>query len=222
MMKIEVYKCKYTGKLFELEDRADYLKHTRKAREKRKAEQELARIRKEFKDWFAAEKEKIVHVDMIVPWVMSNQKYLMKAWNSFQEAKNSIFRDDFYDTDEFTSMTMDFRYSDFVSNSHSCPRNGVQNWGGDKKLPDGSLAPTGYPGWSGNFESTLKRDKKHNSSYPTGAFMRWLDIQVGSGGGGNEHTGYDFKIFLADWPGLQVQVEDEERDRIVRKLKGIR
>ena len=51
---------------------------------------------------------------------------------------------------EFTKF--DLRWSDEVSNSHSCPVGGVENWGGRVKMPDGTDAPRGYPGWTGRVD----------------------------------------------------------------------
>jgi len=206
-MIIEVYKCKTTGKLFEMHEKSKYLTHIRKVRKELNAKREYAKIKTEFKDWLDAEKDQIAELDEIVPWVLKNQKHIMKAYNAFGGGN---WGDKAHpDTDTFTKLTLTGKYSDSVPNTHSCPSIGVTNWGGRV-----SGAPRGYPGYHCRIEGTLIRDKKHNGSYPANDIMKLIGIHTSTGGGGNESWGYSAEVFLADWPGL-------ERTMIVNKLKGI-
>jgi hypothetical protein len=206
-MKIEVYKCRFTGTLFELGQKKEYIKHLKELRKNMKADREYQRIRNTFDKWLAEEKEKIVHVDMIAPWLLKNQQYLMKSCNAMD--CHAWLSDNFFPaTDEFTKIEMTARYSPSVSNTHSCPHNGVTNWGGRVKG-----APTGYPGFKINVSGTLKRAKKHMSAYPYSAIFKLVRIHATAGGGGNENWSYCGEIFLADWPGLGQQL-------LADKLRG--
>lgn len=46
-------------------------------------------------------------------------------------------------------LSFKLSWSNSVSNSHCCPRNGVRNWGGKETYSDGTAKPRGYPGWHG-------------------------------------------------------------------------
>lgn len=97
------------------------------------------------------------------------------------------------------------RFSDQISNTHDCPKNGVTNWG---RKPG---SPTGYPGLSGRvtFEYT-STDSREIPSWVTDMF-RSLSINTGSGGGGTKREGgkiiaytgeYEVRIYAGDWPEL--------------------
>jgi hypothetical protein len=207
-MKVQVYKCRFTGTIFGFEDKPKYIKHLKKLRDEMKEQREYAKLRREFSTWLAAEKEKIVSIDMLTPWIQKNQKYLMKVFNTPGCSSWSV-KDKWYpETDEIVEIKFDVRYSDHVSNSHSCPHNGVTNWGARNKN-----APTGYPGFTGRVAGKTKRDKKHINHYPTGDLLKMIGIRPGTGGGGNKGWGWSTELFLADWPGLSQQV-------LVEKLQG--
>lgn len=197
-MKIQAYKCRFTGKVFELSQKDKYITHLKELRKEMNKKRKYASIKKIHYDWLAAEKEKIVHIDMIVPWILKNQKHLMEAFNALRIDPSSKF---YTKTDEFTSITLSAKYSTHVSNGWSRPHNGVKNWCGQHKD-----LPTGYPGFVGRMSGILKRDRKHGGQYPYGNLMRMIGINAECGGGGNESWVYDIKLFLADWPGLSQSV----------------
>ncbi len=119
---------------------------------------------------------------------------------------------------EFTEFSL--RWSDSVSNSHSCPIGGVTNWGGREKMKDGSPAPSGYPGWTGRVEWICAWPKEWDGHYLGGDIFSAGSFRTGrqrahtgtGGGGGMRYSekhkcyvmshGYDFRIYAADWPGL--------------------
>lgn len=223
-MKIKAYKSARTGDIFE--KRKDYKKHVlaiRKGRmQARAARDEKIREMK----WFYEERAKIQFVEDIIPWIMDNQIALIKLCNKYGD-RCWFDRKMKPDTDEYTKMEFSkywdtpgiLTYSDTISNTHECPDNGVTNWGG--KNPD---APTSYPGFSGRIEGTLKRARKDMADYPTSDFLKFIGIKTGSGGGGNEHWGYDCRVFIDDWPGIKARIEAERyeynKDLIAYKLKG--
>lgn len=112
-------------------------------------------------------------------------------------------------------ITQDLRWSDSISNTHSCPHNGVENWGGRVVG-----APHGYPGWAGRIEWLVAWPREFDGIYlggdlfSRGSFRSGRQrAHTGTGGGGgmtysNKHKcdvqkfGYDFRIYAADWPGM--------------------
>lgn len=202
-MKITVNKCPRTGKLFECDKK--YAEHEEKIRQSDAKIHHMQKVKDEFATWLKEEKEKITAVDMLAPWLLKNQRMIMDVCTV---SGNSLGDYTFYATDEFVRIDFErVHYSPLVSNSHSCPKGGVTNWGRDKNLP------TGYPGWSGRVTGSLTRASKHMHSYPYSRFLNMVSIKTGTGGGGNDGWGYDVKIFLDDWPGLAQQV-------LFEKLKG--
>ena len=216
-MKVTVNKCPDTGKLFE-DDKKYKLHRAKVLREKKSVAREKA-IKNNFFDWLADEKKSIITVDMIVPWFMKNQRTIMDAANaglrwpsSPWSTYSSKFRDD--DVYENVSITS-VRYSKTVSNTHNCPVGGVTNFMCRDDLPQG------YEGWWCRISGTLVRTGKMYE-YPYSSGLHLVGINTGSGGGGNEDWSYDAKIFLADWPGLQHEIDIAEQDEIVKRLKGQR
>jgi len=210
-MRVQVRKCRFTGKIFEEKDLKKYATHLKKLRAELTEKRRLNIVRETFKSWLRKEKKKILHPDDIPEWFLKNQRMIMDAVNAGMGDRNEKF----YASDEFTKFEFDtVRYSPLVSNTHSCPDNGKTNWHCDNSLPKG------YPGWTCNVKGKLKRHSSHMGSYPYGAALNIVGLKTGTGGGGNERWGYGVSIFLADWPGLQDTVDNMERDQIVAKLKG--
>ena len=207
-MRITAYKCRFTGEIFELDQRKKYIKHLTELREDMRLQREYDSLKKNFKTWLAAEKEKLVHVDMICPWILENQKRLMKTFNALNKGR---WGDKWHPiTDEITELKLSVKFNPHVSNSHACPHNGVTNW-----CAKDPTKPTGYPGFHGRIDGKTKRAKKHMSQYPTGDLLNMIGIRHGTGGGGNESWGWGWgtELFLADWPELSQQL-------MFDKLKG--
>ena len=70
------------------------------------------------------------------------------------------------------------KYNDMVSNTHSCPKNGVENF---MCKPDN---PLGYPGFSGVLWYRTEKDHKPKNTFHK--FPKSL-IHTGSGGEGYAH-----------------------------------
>lgn len=226
-MKTEVYKCRFTGKIFEKKDKKEYINHLSSIRKEKKTRRMKRNIEREFDIWITEEKMKISHVDMIVPWMLSKQKELMEWHNKLDCYSKSIFNGKFYlDTDTLCISNIDVNYQDSVSNSHACPANGVTNFMGDANLP------RGYPGFYGSIKGYLVRHRSHMSDYPTSSLLKMIGLRTGSGGGGNESWYYSLSVFIADWPGLIQQWTDmefdkacqrheQEKDNIISRLRNI-
>lgn len=208
MPQIIAWQSSYTNEVFT--EKSKYEAHNRRRAAARRARNKELLEKKTFADWLAEEKENICTVDEIAPWILLNQRKLMDTANKYGYFS---FNDKFFDDDNFTAIEIyQANYSNSVSNTHSCPHNGVTNWGGRNKMPDGSAAPRGYPGWSANIKGALARSKSRMGAYPYDGIMKLIKLHTGTGGGGNNDWRYDCKIFLADWPGLSTQL-------IVNKLK---
>jgi len=196
IMRVQVHKCRVTGKIFEDKNRAKYILHLKNIRARQKELRLHERIRDEFPAWLTKERSEIYDPEDIIPWFLKNQRYIMDAANAITFANHDSY-EKFQPADRFDDLKYErIRYNPFVSNSHSCPDNGVQNWGGK------DMNPKSYPGWEGHIIGKLLRPPKHNSSYPYGEALNIVGIKTGSGGGGNESWGYDIKLFLDDWTGL--------------------
>lgn len=226
-MKVQAWKCPYTGKLFELEDRAKYIASRRKGRKEFLRQQEADNLRATWKAWLHEEKLKITRPEQIPAWFLKNQKKIMDASNAINGG-HRWFNDTFVPEDEFTELKFsEPKFSERVSNTHCCPEGGVQNFMCD------DTKPRGYVGWTSYVNGTLVRPAKHNSSYPYSGALKLVGIHTGTGGGENINFGYDIKIFLDDWPGLKGAVTrirrlaavakvKREREEIIRRLKGRR
>lgn len=212
MPQILVYKCPRTGKLFE--EQTAYRNHLAKlARARRKVKQENY-IKNTFFDWLDDQRtNKVMSINDIPQWLLDNQRTIMDAVNAIP-GRWTGFGDKFYDDDLFTAIRFERPYwSTLVSNSHSCPKGGVQNWGSKGTFADGTPKPTGYPGWSLRVAGSLQRHKKNMSSYPASSLFNIVGIHTGTGGGGNESFGWDSKIFAEEWPGAAAGV-------VFQKLAG--
>lgn len=199
MPQILVWKCPQTGKLFE--EQQKYKNHLAVLAKARRKVKQQNYIKSAFFEWLDDERSnKVLSINDIPQWLLNNQQTIMDAvcaipghWASFD--------DKFADGDSFTRIEFgnSTRWDANLSNSHSCPRGGVQNWGGKGMFADGTPKPNGYPGWGLRVSGSLKRNKKLMSSYPASALFNIVGIYTGTGGGGNENFGWDAKVFAQEW-----------------------
>jgi len=217
-MRVQVRKCRVTGKLFEDKDLKKYAIHLKNLRADRAEKLHLARIRDTFSNWLKEEKEVILFPEDIPEWFLKNQRKIMDAVSAglLPDASKPVMYDKrFFKTDIFTELNFEKPvYKASVSNSHVCPHNGVENWSRETDKP------MGYPGWTTYVRGTLDRNKKHIHNCPVTSALNMVGLRTGSGGGGCERWGYGVSIFLADWPGLKEAVDNMERDLIIRRLQG--
>jgi len=98
---------------------------------------------------------------------------------------------------KLVSIDLEVRWNDFASNSHSCPLDGVTNWGGYKSKED---VPRNYPGWTGRINYKLDKD------YPGFGSEYFSNprcgIHTGSGGGSYLSLSYQVTLFESDWPKM--------------------
>lgn len=213
--KSKAYICPWTNELYAT--KRSYVTHLKRLREDRmhRRAKQLRHQRKLEDLWNQPD------FDSVIRWIHLNPEVFWenakrRGWHSDEPRWDKI-RDTFTVTIEHLSLS----YSDTVSNSHSCPRNGVTNWGGDKKLKDGSPAPRGYPGFSGRITYKTSHEPLSFASN----IMEGTGINTGTGGGGGNNTfSYDVKFFLDDWPGIANQIKEEkekyEREKLIDMIKN--
>ncbi len=201
------YVCPWTESLFAT--KRGYVKHLSDLRETRMhSRARRNRWQKKFEDFY----NQPTFAD-VIRWVEINPEFFFDSASRFslRDRKDlDQIRKDFW----VRITYLDLRWSDTVSNSHSCPRGGTTNWGSK----DGR--PTGYPGWHGNIEFQVSHDIGFGSDV-----FRGLGINTGTGGGtSNNRYGFEVKFFAADWPGiynpLLKQKDDFEKDHLLDTIKS--
>lgn len=213
--KAKAYICPWTGDLYATKrSYVSHLKRLRTDRMHRRARQ--LRHQRRLEDmWSQPDFDSVVrwiHLHPEVFWENAKRR----GWHSDGSRWDKI-----RDTFEVKITHLRLTYSDHVSNSHSCPRNGVTNWGGDKKLKDGTPAPRGYPGFSGSIGLHMPVEPL---SFASNVF-EGTGIHTGTGGGGGGgYYRYEVKFFLDDWPGIAERIradrERYERDNLINMIKN--
>ncbi len=240
MSQILVWKCDETGKLFE--DKNKYKGHLSKLARERNTKRKLmvaeAIADQKWNELYECEQTIEQWRDMVIAnqnmfWAEAAKadpydwKYVGKPHS---RGKNGVVCP-IPELLEFT--TFDVRWSPSVSNSHSCPHNGVTNWG--VRDPD---APTSYPGWSGRVEWIVRWPKEWDGVYLGSDLFKGLfgnggrqRAHTGTGGGGGmrysekhkchvQSFGYDFKMFAADWPGMARVVGMQQLEEVLRGARA--
>lgn len=203
MSVITAYKCDHDGKIFE--DKGEYQKHLRKLARIRVQERKIEQAyQAEQKWWHDNFWNKVRSLAQLQAAIMLHANAL--AANGI---KNCPLDEELILNPLVKLTTFTLRYSDTVSNSHSAPHNGVENWGNRK--PD---APTSYPGWRGSIGYVVATDAKHQNQHSGGSAM-WKGTRIHSGtGGGSNHRyekqffqtyNYDFILFEDDWPAMKEE-----------------
>ena len=228
------------GKIFE--DKAKYQRHLRKLATHRRAQRQLKIAEAEADAAWAELYEREQSIEQWAQMVIDNQHLFWAEaargnsydWNQVGkklERKKSATAMPAPRLLEFTEF--DLYWSDCVSNTHSCPHNGVTNWG--QHRPENAHLPKGYPGWTGNIQWMCEWPLEFKGFYlgsdlfSGGSFCSGRQrAHTGSGGFRGEgykekygcetqSSGYDFKLFAADWPGLARYYE---KQKMWNALKG--
>lgn len=186
----KAYQCPWTDKVFAT--KAAYRKHLSELRENRMHKRARENIRNRKLDDLINQ----TSFEDIVNWIETNPEFFfdgaIKFGHSGWATRRAHLREDFW----IKITYLDLRWSDSVSNSHSCPRGGVTCWS-SHEAKDGR--PRGYPGWHGRIEFQISHDLGFGSDV-----FRSTGIHTGTGGGGgNNCFGFDVKFFASDWPGVR-------------------
>lgn len=230
MSIITAYKSDTDGKIFE--DKAKYTAHLRKLARHRNAQKRL-QIAEAAKDAAWAELyEREQSIDNWCQMVIDNQHLFWAEaaagdpydWDCVGKkhgrSKNAMI----VPVPKLLKITHDLRWSDMVSNSHSCPVGGVTCWS-SREAEDGR--PRGYPGWQGQIEWLVEWPRELDGIYlgsdlfSRGTFRSGRQrAHTGSGGGAGGHfnkefntwcqrPSYDFRIYASDWPGMARYYEKQ-------------
>ena len=216
MPKITAWKCPHTGKLFEDENvYRSHLKQQSVQRNRRKKYQLLV----DNLDTVIKGEQDCSNVQELCEYVLKHSKeYMLKGiLKSFdsQVITKAIENGHEIHWPKYTGMKIyGARWNASVSNSHSAPRSGEQNWGRDK-----TNVPHGYPGWQGNIRIWHDKDAKIVVVDPKKTKVREFSIpsfsdcvghvsgiKTGSGGGRGDGSYYDVKLFADDFPQMAKQV----------------
>ena len=223
MSIITAYKSDVDGKIFE--DKSKYQAHLRTLARHRNAQRKL-QVAEAVKDAAWAELyEREQSIDDWCQMVIDNQHLFWaeaaagdpRDWECVGKkhgrGKNAMV----VPAPKLLKITHDLRWSDMVSNSHSCPVGGVTCWS-SYEAKDGR--PRGYPGWTGRIDWLVEWPKELDGYFLGGDLFSRGTFQsgrqrahTGTGGGGSGHfnrefntwcqrPGYDFRIYASDWPGL--------------------
>ena len=104
-----------------------------------------------------------------------------------------------------TGIKWELYHNQSVSNSHSCPKNGVMNWSGNKSLP------RSYPGWNGRLWLRYGKDKFHSGNGFGSDMVEGSLTYTGTGGfehyngpwNKGEIYSWDYRFFDSDFPKLE-------------------
>src|SRR3990167_4583145 len=177
-MKITAFKSEHTGEIFATQNEYDiHLEEYKQKAEVEKKEQELKLKEKELKQ-------------MPRLTATSIEDFRQKMFNVVNELNGD-------NPDKLLGLFFDRLYLGFVSNSHSRPISGVENWRRDKEKP------TEYAGWCG--EVTMVFSQENNTENIVKNFPAF---NSGSGGYmGSEHKRikgyvlqYGLKLYIDDFP----------------------
>lgn len=234
MSIIQAYKSDADGKIFE--DKKKYQAHLRKLASARRAEKKVEQMEAE-REQFLAKMGQVKSLDELNQFIKDNWR-----WFWANGAQNDFYRWDSNkgraaDFHEYYSVTIsDLYWKEDLSNSHSCPRKGVQNF--DTRADYNKGRPTGYPGWGGRINikvkppmSKHKKDPYMHDGWGSSYFENTtINTGSGGGGGGKDFKGYNYevKLFAADFPAMYeakrkdewIQKENAKRLYIWRQLGG--
>ena len=184
---VKAYRCPFTGTI--IRKKRDYVKHLSQLRQERMWENARRnRLARKLEDM---RNQKTF--DDVVRWIELNPEVFWQNGKQQSWIKNSQKQwDKIRDVFGIKITLLELKWEENVSNTHSCPFNGVTNWSREHGLP------TGYPGWRGRIDFSLTVDPPGMGS----DMLKGTGINTGSGGGGHQSRSYDVKFFEDDWPGL--------------------
>lgn len=236
MSVITCFKSDVDGKLFE--DKKKYQAHLRKLASARLAEKKVAQMEAE-RELFLDKMGQVKNIDELNQFIKDNWRWFWAngAQHDFYKwSSNKGKAAEFHEYHEITIS--DLYFKEDLSNSHSCPRKGVQNF--DTRASYNKGKPTGYPGWSGRINIKVKPPMSKHKKDPYmhdgwgSSYFENTTINTGSGGGGGNNKNqyvsysYDVKLWAADFPVMYealrkdqwVQEKNAERLDVWRQLGG--
>lgn len=210
MSIIQAYKSDSDGELFE--DKKKYVAHLRKLSRQRQQERAWQKMKDE-RQAFMNKMGQVESVDELYQFIKDNWNWFF--YNGATDRMAWWGGKDKPALHEYVAVEIDgLRWSENLSNSHSCPVGGVQNWGREPGKP------TGYPGWSGRIEIKVRPPKKkyRGKEYLTDGFgssyFANTIINTGSGGGGTGKEfasySYEVKLWATDFPVMFKRLREKQ------------
>lgn len=206
MSRVLVWKCDQDGKLFE--DRAKYTKHLRALARQRTQARKIARMEAEREAFIKNMSETVKSFAELEQFIHDNW-----AWFFANGMKHNLWKCDAKPKFDHKLVKISFdnmRWSDSVSNTHSCPRDGVTNWA--QSRPENAHLPKGYPGWSGQIRFTVDAGMSQHKKNPypldsySSDYFKNTGVNTGSGSGGH-NCGYEVRLYASDWPAMALARE---------------
>ena len=181
-MQITAWRCDHTGQLFD--NVQQYRKHLRGCARSRRIERQRRAWRDEALDAIQQ----------------------VRFFRDLPQALKSIVERYYqhYGIQGNVDFNLDLWYNARVSNTHSCPRGGVQNWW------QNSDNPCGYPGWGGNIRYSIDFDDDNWDcrAMRMNNLLGFLGIHTGTGGGGRSTHSYEVRLYEADFPNILDRTEE--------------
>lgn len=215
MTVITAYKCPDTGKIFEHKEK--YQKHRQKVLSNLQIQREAQAALKldqswwEQNFWHAVKSPAQLKAAIMLHRSVLAARGLKNSQHHLPNIGNTV-----KPTPIVEFLQFEMSWCDSITNTHSCPHNGVRNWRRDSKLP------IGYSGWTGSIEYTVQSCPGQEGSYPGSSDM-WVGsrIHTGTGGGGSSNNitytqrfRYSITLWAEDWPAMAAayhEVESYER-----------
>ena len=231
MSQVLVWRSDADGKLFE--DKAKYKAHLRKLARDRLMAKKIAAMEAE-REVFLDQMGQVASIHDLNVFIKDNWKWFWTNGARQESWKYSKKTPEFHEYVDVSLLNMS--WSPKVSNSHSCPRAGVENF--DTRADYNIGKPTGYPGWIGRINIKVrppmyKYQKKDYMRDGWGSsYFEDTPINTGSGGGGGGNDfksySYDVRLFAADFPVMWrehmrrawIENENNKRQREWKYLGG--
>lgn len=226
MSIIQAYKSDLDGKLFD--DKTKYISHLRKLAANRMHEKRLEKL----------ESQRVLFLEKMgqVKDLLELNQFIKDNWKWFwsngaaHEARWKWKKSGKPEFHEYVDIAIrQLSWQEEVSNSHSCPRGGVENF--DTRADYNKGKPTGYPGWRGRIIiKVLPPTYKYHGKEYIGdgwgsSYFKNTTIHTGSGGGGNgkncKEYSYAVTLWAADFPVMYETVRREQwlhRENYERQL----
>jgi hypothetical protein len=239
MSIIQAYKSDTDGKIFE--DKGKYQAHLRKLASARRAEKKVEKMEAE-REQFHIKMGQVKSIAELNQFIKDNWKWFWANGAQHEFYRWGTKNKEAAPFHEFHSVFIhELFWQESMSNSHSCPRKGVENF--DTRSDYNKGKPTGYPGWRGRINihvkppmSKHKKDPYMHDGWGSSYFDRTI-INTGSGGGGGQRDkdgvkyisyAYDVTLWAADFPVMYealrkdqwIQNENNERMHVWRQLGG--
>lgn len=208
MSQILVWKSDFDGKLFE--DKSKYQKHLRALAADRRQKKKLEDQAKS-RELFLVKMGQVASIDELNQFIKDNWYWFFLnavSRNSWRSEKS-------HGLHEYVDVAVSqVRWNEYMSNSHSRPRKGVENFMRQKDKPQA------YPGWRGRINIKVKppmsKHKKNpymKDGFGSDYFADTL-INTGSGGGGENFKSYSYDVSLwaLDFP---VMYEAHRRQEFI-------